>query len=378
MLKKIECTIFRGGTSKGVFFLEKHLPPAGPERDKILLSIMGSPDIRQIDGLGGAVSTTSKAAIISVSEREDADVDYTFAQVSIDKPIVDYNGNCGNISSAVGPYAIEMGLVNGEDPETVVRIYNTNTKKIIHAHVKTPGGKVNYFGDFPISGVPGTSSKIKLSFMNPAGAVTGKLLPTGNPLDRLDINGVGNLEFSIVDVTNPLVFVRADDVGLSGTELPEEIDSRPGMLELLERIRGNAAYLLGFVDDPESASFKSPAVPKMTIVSKPRDYITVTGDRISAGNFDLTGRMMSMQKTHKTYAMTGALCTAAAAVINGTVVNNAVREGFSPVNLRIGHPGGIVPAGVEFSGTSNVVAEIEWAIGYRTARMLMHGTAYYR
>ena len=378
MLKKIECTIFRGGTSKGVFFLEKHLPPAGPERDKILLSIMGSPDIRQIDGVGGAVSTTSKAAIISVSEREDTDVDYTFAQVSIDKPIVDYNGNCGNISSAVGPYAIEMGLVNGEDPETVVRIYNTNTKKIIHAHVKTPGGKVNYFGDFPISGVPGTSSKIKLSFMNPAGAVTGKLLPTGNPLDRLDINGVGNLEFSIVDVTNPLVFVRADDVGLSGTELPEEIDSRPGMLELLERIRGNAAYLLGFVDDPESASFKSPAVPKMTIVSKPRDYITVTGDRISAGNFDLTGRMMSMQKTHKTYAMTGALCTAAAAVINGTVVNNAVREGFSPVNLRIGHPGGIVPAGVEFSGTSNVVAEIEWAIGYRTARMLMHGTAYYR
>ena len=378
MLKKIECTIFRGGTSRGVFFQESLLPPEGTERDDLLLSVMGSPDIRQIDGLGGAVSTTSKAAIISVSEREDADVDYSFAQVSIDKRIVDYKGNCGNISSAVGPYAIEMGLVNAGRPETVVRIYNTNTKKIIHSHVKTPDGKVNYYGDFSISGVPGTSSKIKLAFMDPSGAVTGKLLPTGRVIDISDIKGVGKTEFSIVDASNPLVFITADSIGLKGSELPDEIDSKPGILELLEKIRAEAACLLGFVDDPDTASFRSPAVPKMTVVSGPMEYITVSDQKISSSETDLTGRMMSMQKTHKTYALTGALCTAAAAVIKGTVVNSVVPGGFDPENLRIGHPGGIIPAGVEVEYKNGSDLEIKWAIGYRTARMLMHGTAYYR
>ena len=215
-MNKLQCSIFRGGTSKGVFIREENLPQDKEKWDDILLSVMGSPDIRQIDGLGGATSTTSKVAIISKSDKEDYDVNYTFAQVSIDKAIVSYKGNCGNISSAVGPFAIEQGLVDITSPETVVRIYNTNTKKVIYSHVQTPNGEVEYDGDFSIAGVPGTASVIKLAFKDPAGAMTGKLLPTGNVVDVIDVPGYKPVEVSLVDSSNPLVFVKASDVGLTG------------------------------------------------------------------------------------------------------------------------------------------------------------------
>lgn len=382
MLTSIPCTIMRGGTSKGIFFRVSDIPGPGPERDGILLRVMGSPDLRQIDGLGGSVSTTSKAAIIGASSRPDADVDYTFAQVSIDKALVDYKGNCGNISSAVGPYAIEVGLVRATEAETVVRVYNTNTRKVIHSHVATCGGKVVYDGDFSISGVPGTASRIKLAFRNPAGAVTGRLLPTGAVSDLIEVEGIGSLEVSIVDVTNPLVFVRARDLGLSGRELPDEIDSRPEILARLEAVRGTAAVLLGFATEWRKASTESPAVPKMTIVSEPAGYVRTDGGAMEADDIDLAGRMMSMQKTHKTYALTGALCTAAAAVIPGTIVNRIARPGFDPGDIRIGHPGGSIRAGVlmedgaEIDG--NTVPEIVEAFGFRTARLIMSGTAFYR
>ncbi len=380
MQNSVPCTIMRGGTSRGLFFRAEDLPDPGPERDSLILRVMGSPDLRQIDGLGGAVSTTSKAAVIAPSGREDSDVDYTFAQVSIDKAFVDYKGNCGNISSAVGPYAIETGLVRATDPETVVRIYNTNTKKVIHSYVRTRNGRVEYDGDFAISGVPGTSSPIRLAFRSPAGAVTGALLPTGRVRDELEVEGLGTLVVSIVDVTNPLVFVRADDLGLSGVELPEEIDSRPGTLERLEAVRGAAAVLLGLAPDWRSAAAVSPAVPKMTVVTGPADYLCSDGGRVASGEIDLAGRMMSMQRTHKTYALTGALCTAAAAVIPGTVVNLAARPGFDPGNIGIGHPGGSIRAGVIAApgGREDGVPEILEAFGFRTARLLMSGTAYYR
>lgn len=378
MLKEVPCTIFRGGTSKGVFFLEECIPTQGKERDDLLLKIMGSPDIRQIDGLGGATSTTSKAAIISISEREDADINYTFAQVAIDKPVVDYKGNCGNISSAVGPYAIEMGLVEAKDPETVVRIYNTNTKKVIYSHVQTPNKQVSYDGDFSIAGVPGKSAPVRLSFRNPGGAVTGKVLPTGNVRDELEVPGFGKVNVSIVDVTNPLVFIKASDIGLKGTELPDELDGSEKIMALLETIRGLAAQKLGFVEVWEDASLKSPAVPKMTIVEKPGSYRTVGGEDIDGNDMDLLGRMMSMQKTHKTYAMTGALCTVAAAVIPGTVVNGVVKDSFDRENMRIGHPGGLIQVGVDAGTDAEGEVEIAWAWGYRTARLIMKGTAYYK
>ncbi len=378
MLKKAPCVIFRGGTSKGVFFQEEAVPSPGPERDRFLLKIMGSPDLRQIDGLGGATSTTSKVAIISPSNREDVDVNYTFAQVAIDKPMVDYKGNCGNISSAVGPYAIEMGLVTVSQPETVVRILNTNTNKVIYSKVQTPNGQLTYEGDFSIAGVPGSSAPVKLSFKNPGGAVTGKVLPTGNKTDVLALPGFGEITVSIVDVTNPLVFVRAEEIGLEGCELPDELDSSEKTLALLETIRGVAAQKLGLVEDWKEAAFKSPAVPKMTIVERAKDYTTVNGEIISEREIDLLGRMMSMQKTHKTYALTGALCTAAAAAIPGTVVSAILKKSFNPGNLRIGHPGGLIPVGVETFINAQGEVEVLWAWGYRTARLLMKGITYYQ
>jgi hypothetical protein len=377
MQNEVSCVIFRGGTSKGVFFQEELIPPPGHERDKLLLRVMGSPDLRQIDGLGGATSTTSKVAIINKSNHDGADVDYTFAQVSIDKPMVDYKGNCGNISAAVGPYAIEMGYVEAEDPETIVRIYNTNTKKVIYSYVKTPNRQVTYQGDFQIAGVPGTASPVILKFNNPSGSVTGSLLPTGSATDEIEIEGLGTIEISIVDAANPLVFVKAEDIGLEGTELPDQIDGMHGMLELLEQIRGKAAVRLGFVEEWMDAAIKTPAVPKMTIVTTPKACKTVSGEVIDSEEADLNGRMMSMQKTHKTYALTGALCTAAAAVIPGTVVNKVIRHPFDPNQIRLFHPGGIMQIGVEKRQDTENRLAIDSAWGYRTARMIMKGIVYY-
>lgn len=373
MMKKLECTIFRGGTSKGVFIKEDNLPKDKKEWDKILLCIMGSPDIRQIDGLGGATSTTSKVAIVSKSNNKKWDVNYTFAQVSIDKPIITYKGNCGNISSAVGSYAIEKGLVKVTGDETLVRIYNTNTKKIIYCYVKTKDENVDYDGDFSIAGVPGTSTVVKLAFKNPAGSMTGKLLPTGNVIDKLEVPGYGFIEVSIVDSANPLVFVRGKDIGLTGKELPEEIDKSKEILELLEKIRGIAAVKLGFIKNFKDSAIITPSVPKMTIVEKAEDYKDINGNIIEEKDIDILGRMMSMQLAHKTYALTGALCTVTAASIEGTIVNKLVKKDFNKLNLRIGNPAGIIKAGVEKSKNKE---EILWVYGYRTARIIMDGYVY--
>lgn len=375
-INSVPCYIMRGGTSKGLFFYEQDIPKAQEERDQLLLRIMGSPDPKQIDGLGGATSVTSKVAIISKSSREDADVNYTFAQVAIDKRVVDYKGNCGNILSAVGPFAIETGLLEAKEPVTVVRIFNTNTQKVIHAEVQVKDGRVVYEGDYEISGVPGTAAPVKLSFYNPSGSVTGKLLPTGNPIDKLVVPGLGEVEVSIVDAANPLVFVKAEDVGMKGTELPDEIDGSPELLERLERVRATAAVRLGFVERWEEGAAKSPAVPKMTIMARAKGYMSADSQFIDESKIDLIGRMMSMQKTHKTYALTGALCTGVAAVLPGTVVNALVKTGFEPNRIRIGHPGGIIETGVmyeENNGSINIIC----ATGYRTARLLMVGKAYY-
>lgn len=376
MIKEVPCFIFRGGTSKGVFFLDRDIPIEGLKRDKFLLNVMGSPDVNQINGLGGGTSLTSKVAIISKAKSHEYDVNYTFAQVSIDKDIVDYKGNCGNISAAVGPYAIEMGLVKPNDGITVIRIFNTNTKKIIYSFVQTPDGKVSYEGDFSISGVPGTSAPIKLIFKNPIGAVTGRLLPTGQEIDILDIPQIGKIEVSIVDVANPLVFVRARDLGLTGKELPDEIDSSHRILKLVETIRGMAALKIGFINDLNNSAAKSPAVPKLTIVEEVSDYHCIEGKKIKTEEIDIIGRMMSMQKAHKAYALTGALCTVAAAVIPGTVVNKIFKRTINPQNLRIGHPSGIIQAGVDFRIEINGQVSIIETSCYCTARPLLKGLAY--
>ena len=337
---------------------------------------MGSPDAKQIDGLGGSYSVTSKVAIIKKSSHPEADVDYTFAQVSVDKPLVSYKGNCGNISSGVGPFAIEKGLVPAKDGMTTVRIFNTNTNKIIAADVKTPGGQVEYSGDFAIAGVPGTASPVKLKFVNPAGTLGHGLLPTGNVVDTLDVPGFGQVQVSIIDAANPLVFVKAKDIGLTGKELPDELNANPEMLDLLEKIRGLAAQKLGLIGDYTKSAWETPGIPKMTFVAEPESYTTSDGKEIDKGSIDLLSRMMSMQKPHPSYAMTGAMCTAAAAVTPGSIVNQVLAPNADTQFIRIGHAAGILECGADFTlAERSTVPEVEDTFGFRTANLLMEGTA---
>lgn len=376
-VRKLPVTIMRGGTSKGVYILESDLPADKNEWEGILLRMMGSPDQKQIDGLGGSKSVTSKVAIIKKSDRPDADVDYTFAQVSVDKPIVSYKGNCGNISSGVGPFAIEQGLVKAEEGETAVRIYNTNTDKIIVADVKTHDGEVQYTGDFRIAGVPGTAAPVRLKFVHPAGTLGKGLLPTGNAVDVLDVPGLGPVEVSIVDAANPLVFVKASALGLSGKELPDELDADKEKLDLLETVRGLAAVRLGLIDDYTRSAWETPGIPKMTFVAEADSYTASDGRSYEKKDIDLLSRMMSMQKTHPSYAMTGAMCTAAAAVIPGSVVNQVLSPDTDTQYIRIGHPGGVLECGVDYRENGQV-PEIDDTFGFRTANLLMTGTAMIR
>lgn len=373
--------IFRGGTSKGLYFLEHDLPQDIAQRDALLLKIMGSPDAKQIDGLGGGTSVTSKVAIVGVSSRADADVDYTFCQVSVDKPLVSTKGNCGNISSGVGPFAIERGLVKVTEPITQVRVFNTNTQKIIVEEVACEHGSVKYDGDFSIAGVPGTASPIKLKFINPAGTLKKRLpagtelLPTGKSVDILEIPDFGTVQVSIVDAANPLVFVKASDLGLTGKELPRELDANPEKLTLLEKVRGMAAVKLGLCADYKRSAWDTPSIPKMTFVAPAADYISVSGQKISSANIDLLARMMSMQKTHPTYAMTGAMCTAAATIIPGSVVQQVLHTPVSNT-IRIAHPDGILEAGVNYTKTDKGTIHIEDTFGFRTANLLAEGIAF--
>ncbi len=355
----------RGGTSKGVFINHEEMPVNKSDWEPFLLDIMGSPDQRQIDGLGGANSLTSKIAIIKKSDLEKADVDYTFAQVSISESLVDFKGNCGNISSAVGPYAIEQGLVQAVEPVTKVRIYNTNTKKVIVAEVEVENGKVKTEGSCMIPGVPDTGSPIYLSFENGEGAVTGKLLPTGNAIDLLQTS-IGTIKASIVDVGNPLVFVKAADIGLKGAELPHEYTDK--QLKLFEEIRSIAAEKAGLAPQ-DKATKLSPAVPKMTIISPPMDHRDGTGREKAASQMDVLIRMMSMQKPHQTLAITGAICTTAAIYTKGTLPSEMVQ--LKGDTVRLAHPMGIMETSVDLKdGQVNGIKVV------RTARLIFEEFVY--
>lgn len=374
--ERIRCALIRGGTSKGVFLLENDLPRDPAVRDKVILAVFGSPDPRQINGLGGADSLTSKLAIIGRSERPDADVNYTFGQVSITAPLVDYKGNCGNISSAVGPFAIDEGLVKAVEPVTAVRIFNTNTKKIIIAEVPVKDGKALIGGDCAIDGVPGTGARIILNFLDSGGAVTGKLLPTGNLKDRITLSEGTGLTVSLVDSANPVVFFKAADLGLAGTELPDEVNGDPAMLARIEEVRSIAAEMIGLAGRNE-ATAKSPAVPKVAFVSPPGEYKTSTGRIVRGDEIDLVARTMSMQKMHKAYAITGGICTSTAAKLEGTVVSEvlgpSVRRGKV---VRLGHPSGVLEFEIEITASESGQPRLEKAAVTRTARRIMDGFVY--
>lgn len=368
----LNCSIIRGGTSKGIFFLESSLPPAGPQRDQILLSAFGSPDLRQIDGLGGANSLTSKVCIIGPSLRADADVDYTFGQVSVDKPLIDWKGNCGNLTAGVGIFAIEQNLLKVSEPVTTVRIFNTNTQKMIYATYQVKDGKVITEGDYSIPGVPGTGPKIKIEFFDPAGSITGKLLPTNNVKDKIDLGKKGVFTVSIVDAGNPVVYMIAQELGLKGTELPVEVEGMPEVLATIEEVRSIAAEMIGIVSDRSMATSKSPAYPKIGFVSSPQDYVNPEGVLVKAEQVDLVSRLASMQKMHRAYMITGAISTGAAASIQGTVVYEAMSQRAREDNtLIIGHPYGPMEVSIDKVDGSIVKEGV-----FRTARKILDGQVY--
>jgi hypothetical protein len=377
MQERIPAVYMRGGTSKAIFFHENHLPKDPVIRNRVIMAAYGSPDPnkQQVDGMGGATSSTSKVAIISSSKDPYYDVNYNFGQVSINKSTIGTQGNCGNISSAVGPFAIDEGMVYAEEPITQVRIYQVNTRKLILADVPVKNGVYNDEGDYAIDGIPGTGGKITLHFVDPGGSVTGRLLPTSHVKDMIEVPDIGTINISIVDAANPVIFVRAENLGLRGTEI-YEIDGNSEIMKKFEAIRSRGAVMLGMASSPEEASEISQDVPKVAFVSKARDYMTVTGNIIQKSAIDIVSRIISMEILHKTYAVTGAICTAGAAKIEGTIVNEMlIDSAYKAKEVRLGHPGGVITIGVAMEKKGEEFAYKE-ALVNRTARRLMDGYVY--
>lgn len=376
-MKAFRCSIVRGGTSKGIFFRQNDLPADPAQRDAVILAAFGSPDVRQIDGLGGADVLTSKLAIVGPSASPEADVDYTFGQVSFEQRFIDYKGNCGNISSAVGAYAIDEGMVPPVEPVTTVRIRQTNSYSILIAEVPVKDGKALVDGDFHIDGVPGTGAKVVMNWSGTVGSLTGKLLPTGHSKDILTVNGT-DYTVSLVDAGNPLVFIPAAELGMKGTESTAEIEGNPALMETILAIRAEAAVLFGLVDDPAKAAKESPYNPFFAIVSPPADYTALDGTPVKAEDIDVVSRLSFMLKMHKTYPITGTVCTGAAARIPGTVVWDAISSAARQNGtLCIGHPGGVVPVEAE-AAQSGGETQITRLGVYRTARRIMDGLVYIR
>ena len=379
---RIPATYMRGGTSKGVFFRLQDLPEAaqapGAARDALLLRVIGSPDPygKQIDGMGGATSSTSKSVIVSRSTRAGHDVDYLFGQVSIDSAFVDWSGNCGNLSAAVGPFAISAGLVDAarlpRDGMAVVRIWQANIGKTIVAHVPMAGGQVVEDGDFELDGVTFPAAEIQLEFLDPAdeGEDGGAMFPTGHLVDTLDVPGVGALQATLINAGIPTIFVNAADIGYTGSELQDAINSDADALARFEAIRAHGAVRMGLVADVAAAA-KRPLTPKVAFVAPPRDYVSSSGKPVKAADIDLLARAMSMGKLHHAMMGTASVAIATAAAVPGTVVNAAAGGGTREV-LVFGHPSGTLRVGADVKQVDGAWV-VTKAVMSRSARVLMEG-----
>ncbi|MGE1091897.1 2-methylaconitate cis-trans isomerase PrpF [Pseudomonas sp. OV221] len=380
---KIPATYMRGGTSKGVFFSLKDLPEAaqipGPTRDALLLRVIGSPDPydKQIDGMGGATSSTSKTVILSKSIKADHDVDYLFGQVSIDKPFVDWSGNCGNLSAAVGSFAISNGLVDASriphNGVAVVRVWQANIGKTIIAHVPITNGEVQETGDFELDGVTFPAAEVQVEFIDPAAEEEGgggSMFPTGNLIDELEVPGVGTFKATMINAGIPTIFVNAEDIGYTGTELQSAINSDPQALQMFETIRAYGALRMGLISNLDEAA-KRQHTPKVAFVAKPADYVASSGKAVGAGDVDLLVRALSMGKLHHAMMGTAAVAIGTAAAISGTLVNLAA-GGVERSAVRFGHPSGTLRVGAEAS-LENGEWVVKKAIMSRSARVLMEG-----
>lgn len=376
---RIPAIYMRGGTSKGVFFRLEDLPDAaqlpGEARDALLLRVIGSPDPygKQTDGMGGATSSTSKTVILSKSDRPDHDVDYLFGQVSIDKPFVDWSGNCGNLSAAVGPCAIHMGLLNEgripRDGTLEVRIWQANIGKTIVARVPISNGEVQETGDFELDGVTFPAAEIPVAFMQPVDP-SEALFPTGNPVDELEVPGIGSFPATMINAGIPTIFLNATDLGYTGTELQEAINSAPAALERFEIIRAHGALRMGLIEDLAEAATRQHS-PKVAFVAPPADYIASSGKQVGASDIDLNVRALSMGKLHHAMMGTAAVAIGTAAAIPGTLVNRATGGGEREL-VTFGHPSGTLKVGASVTERDGEWT-VEKVVMSRSARILMEG-----
>ena len=375
-MRSFKTVFMRGGTSKGCMFLERDLP-AREEWDDIFVQVMGSPDPKQIDGMGGCVSSNNKIVVVRKSTLPGVDVDYLVGQSIVGKAQIDYKSNCGNMTAAAAPYAVEMGLVeNLTEPVTTVHMFNLNTNKYIDVTVPVKNGQFDNEGDCAIAGVDGTSGELKVNFLDPAGAKTGKLFPTGKAKETLELPD-GSIEATILDVSNPIVLVRAEDLGLTGTELPAQVDADRAVSAKLEAIRGAACVKMGFARDLADATEHSPAVPKVGFVSASQDYTDISGKQVSGEDMDICARVISVFKCHKACPLTAASAISVAAAVPGTVVYELVKQ-TEAGRVRIGHPSGVMTMFPYVEDGTKPLDEIRvtGVAVQRTARRIMDGIVY--
>ena len=375
---RIPAVYMRGGTSKGVFFRAADLPADPAERDAILMRVVGSPDPygKQIDGMGAASSSTSKVVILAPSSRADSDVDYLFGQVAIDRPLIDWSGNCGNLTAAVGPFAIAEGWVKPpRDGPALVRIWQRNIGKRILAHVPVAGGEVVEEGSFVLDGVAFPAAEIRIEFLDPGGLGEGDdsggaMLPTGRLVDTLDVPGVGRVEATLITAGNPTVFVEAAALGLAGHELQAAVNGDRALLARSEAIRAAGAVAMGLAKTAAEASATRLHTPKIAFVARPRDYVASSGAPVAAADIDLAIRMLSMGQLHHAVTGTGAVAAAVACALEGSLPHRMLRPGTDPLATRLGHPSGILTAGAAVARTRDGWA-VEKAVMSRSARRLM-------
>lgn len=381
----VRATYMRGGTSKGVFFEPADLPGEARRdpavRDALLLRVIGSPDKygQHIDGMGAATSSTSKVVFVSRSSRPGCDVDYLFGQVAIDKPVIDWSGNCGNLTSAVGPFAIARGLVDApRDGTATVRIWQANIGKKILAHVPMSGGEVQETGDFELDGVTFPAAEIQLEFLEPGAdgdGESGAMFPTGRTVDALDVPGVGRVEATLINAGNPTIFVEAATLGFRGNELQSDINGNDAVLARIEAIRAHATVAMGLARTASEATEKRPHTPKLAFVAPPAAYTASSGKAVEARDIELCARIFSMGKLHHAMTGTGAVAIAAAAAIPGTVVSRVMGGGASREEVRFGHPSGTLRVGATASERSGEW-KVEKATMSRSARRLMDGSVF--
>lgn len=365
----------RGGTSKALLFHLADLPADRAQWDAIFLSAMGSPDPygRQLDGMGGGLSSLSKVCVIGPPTHPDAEVDYSFAQVQVQEARVDWSGNCGNMLSAIGPFAVDEGLLGRADGEAAVRIHNTNTKKLIVARFAVAGGRSVEQGELVIPGVSGRGAPVRLDFLDPGGASTGKLLPTGRVRDTLDIPGLGRIDVSLIDAANACVFVAAEALGLRGNELPAELEADPALLQRLAAIRAHGSVAMGLAATPEEAVARR-MIPLIAFVSAPQEARTLSGETLAAEQGDLVVRMISNGQPHRALPVTGSLCTAVAAALPGSLPHALARQARSGP-LRLSMPSGVLNVEAQVEECDGALRAVQGSF-YRTTRRLFEGSVY--